>query len=151
MNNMTYQEKRSVAYLTSTLIVVVIYCIYVFYFNSERSLNPETDFKFYGITIILILPAMIIVNILTHIVFNVMHTMLTKEKGDHFEDELDKAIELRSNRNAYNTFLIGFLLSMISQALEMPPYVMFNLLVASFLSGSMVWSISHLYFYRKGF
>ncbi len=148
---MTFQEKRSIVYLISTLIVMGMYCAYVFGFNYDRSLNPETDFKFYGITTLLIIPSMIIVHILTLIIFNIYYSISTREKGEMFEDEMDKAIELRSNRNAYNAFLVVFFLSMGSLVLEMSTNVLMNMLIGAMFMGSLTWCISSLYYYRRGF
>lgn len=148
---MSYQEKRSIVYLISTLLIIGFYCIYVFQVHLEKSMNPVTDFKFWGITILLIVPAMIIVNIVTHIVFNIINILATHEKRPSISDELDNLIELRANRNAYAVFMMGFLLSMGTLVLEMPPYIMFNVLVASLFTASIVWSLSQFYFYRKGF
>lgn len=147
---MTYQEKKSIAFLSSTLLVVIVYCLYVFVFNADRSMGPETDFRFYGITILLIIPSMIVSSIIIHIIVGILHKVTTNEDGEMFEDEFDKAIELRANRNAYNTFMLIFLVSMASLALEYPPFVMLNILVDGMFAASLVWSISKLYFYRKG-
>ncbi len=148
---MSYQEKRSCVYLISTLLIMAFYYVYVFRMHPAESLNPATDFKFYGTTILLIMPAMIVVNIITHVVFNILNVIATREKIPSIEDELDKLVELRANRNAYATFMIGFMLAMATLALDMPPVVMFNALVASIFAASIMWSSSQLYFYRKGF
>lgn len=148
---MSYQEKRSIVYLISTLLIFGFYYIYVFQVHPQKSFGDTTDFKFWGITILLIVPAMIVVNIITHIVFNIINAIATREKIPSIEDELDKLVELRANRNAYTTFMLGFMLSMGTQALEMPPYVMFNALVISILAASIMWSSTQFYFYRKGF
>ena len=147
---MTYQEKKSIASLSSTILVILVYCLYVFVFNAERSGGPETDFQFYGITILLIIPGLIVANIIIHIIVGIQHKVSTNEDGEMFEDEFDKAIELRANRNAYNTFMLIFLMSMASLALKYPPYIMLNILVDGMMAASLVWSISKLYFYRKG-
>ncbi|MDW3193372.1 MAG: hypothetical protein R8G66_13450 [Cytophagales bacterium] len=147
---MTYQEKKSIASLSSTIVVILWYCLYVFVFNADRSAGPETDFQFYGVTILLIIPGMIVANILIHILVGIQHKMATNEDIESFEDEFDKAIELRANRNAYNTFMAIFLISMASLAMSYPPYIMLNILVDGMMAASLVWSISKLYFYRKG-
>lgn len=148
---MSYQEKRSIVYLISTFLIIGVYCIYVFQMHPDKSLGTPTDFRFWGITILLIVPAQIIVNIVTYIIFKIINTIATREQGPNFTDELDKLVEMRANQNAYLVFMFGFLLSMGSLALNMQPYVMFNILVAALFAASIVWSSSHLYFYRKGF
>lgn len=147
---MTYQEKKSIASLSSTILVILVYSLYVFVFNAHRSGGPETDFQFYGTTILLIIPGMILANIIIHIIVGIQHKISTKEDIESFEDEFDKAIELRANRNAYNTFMTIFLISMASLAFSYPPHIMLNILVDGMMAASLVWSISKLYFYRKG-
>jgi hypothetical protein len=147
---MSYQEKRSIVYLISTLLIIWIYYIYVFQKHADKSLSSETDFRFWGITILLTVPAQIVVNIITHIVFNIINVIATRETGPSFADERDNLIELKANRNAYIVFMIGFLVSMGTLALDIAPYVMFHLLLASLFAASIMWSCSQFYFYRKG-
>lgn len=148
---MSYQEKKSVAYLIGTITTAIIYYVYVFQIKAEQSFNPETDFRFWGVTFLLIIPTLIVVNILIQVIFNVLHVAITKEEGEQFEDELDKNVELRANRNAYTIFLFAFMGSIGSLAFGAPPHVMFNCLFASVMLGSGTWGVSMLYFYRRGF
>lgn len=150
-DGLSYQEKRSIVYLISTLLIIIIYTIYVFQKHPDKSLNPEPDFRFWGITVLLTVPAQIVVNIITHIVFNIINTIATRETGPSFADERDNLIELKANRNAYIVFMVGFLTAMGTLALDMVPYVMFHLLLASLFAASITWSCSQFYFYRRGF
>ncbi|MEQ9099510.1 MAG: hypothetical protein RIF36_20810 [Imperialibacter sp.] len=148
---MSYQEKRSIVYMVSTLLISAFYYIYIFRLHPEKGLDPTPDFQFWGIAILLIVPTMLLVNFLNHLFFNIANTIATKEKGDSFSDELDKLVAFRADRNAYSTFMFGFLIAMGTQALGMVAYLMFHILIVSLLAASLMWSSSHLYFYRRGF
>lgn len=150
---LSYQEKKSIAYLMSTCLTMVAYYIYAFQIQAEKSLATHADFKFWGTTILLIAPAMIIINIVVHVILEVVHAAANNncKPESAVEDELDKLVEFRANRNAYATFMFGFLVAMATQTLGWPPAVMFNALAASIFVASLTWSSSQIYFYRKGF
>src|SRR5690606_22290900 len=126
---MSYQEKRSIVYLISTFLIVGLYFVYVFRLYPELSLNTATDFSFWGRTILLLFAALVVINIITLIVFNIINYIATKDESScaTIEDELDRLIELRAVRNSNGVFMIGFMLSVGTLALDMPPYVMFNM------------------------
>ena len=151
--SMSYQEKRSIAYLISTLLIAGFYFLYVFAMYPEESLNPTTDFSFWGRTILLLFAALVVINIITIIIFNVINYIATRDESAcaTIEDELDKLIELKASRNSNGIFMIGFMLSVGTLALDMPPYVMFNMFACSIFLSSIVWSCTQFFFYRKGF
>ena len=147
----SYQQKKSIAYLTSNMIAVIFYLVYVFGYNTHLALDTDIQKRFYGIAIIAIIPVMSVVNIIVHIIFTVIHKVQTNEMGEQFTDELDKQIELKANNNAYGTFMFGFLISMVSMIMELPVYWLIDLQVGAMFTASLVWSCSTLYFYRNGF
>ncbi len=148
---MSYQEKRSLVYLASSILVGLTYYIYVFHVKADQSFNPDVDFKFWGVTFLFIIPVMILINVIMNIVFNVLNVMITKEEGEQFEDEMDKEIEMRANRNAYTLFIFCFMGSVGSLAFGATPNLMFNLLFATVMVGSLTWCLSTIYYYRRGF
>lgn len=149
---MSYQEKRSIVYLTSTILIIALYLVYVLRIYPEVSFNSTTDFSFWGKTILLLFAAMVVINIINHLVFRVINAIATKEEPCvTIEDELDKLVELRAIRNSNGVFMIGFMVSIGTLALGMPAYIMFNMFVASLFASSIIWSSSQLFFYRKGF
>jgi len=147
---MSFQEKKSLVYMVSTLMLSAIYAYYSFVIYPDRSLSLDTDFKFYGLTILLLVPAMILINIINHIIFYIINKIQTGQEEMDVADELDKSINFRADRNAYATFMVCFLLSMVPLLLEWPVYLMFNILVLGVMAASLVWSSSNIYFYRKG-
>ncbi len=148
---MSYQERRALANLVSTILISAVYFGYVLQrYPTGNSYSPDV-FRFWGAAILIYIPVSIVANIVIHIVFSIAHTMATKEQERAFTDERDKLIELRATRNSIYAFMVGFLLAMGSLVLGMPPSVMFIVLIISGIVTGMVGSISELYFYRRGF
>ncbi len=147
---MSFQEKKALATSVSAVIVGIIYYFYTFQSHAMESLNPEVDFKFWAITILLMVPAIIVTNIIVHILFGIAHNIMTKEKPDYSEDEMYRLVELKANRNSHMVFSFGFLLAMVALALGSAPWHLFNIMVMAMLTSSIVTGITHLYFYRKG-
>jgi uncharacterized membrane protein (DUF485 family) len=147
---MSYQEKKNVVSLTSTLLIFGIYCLYVFQMSQEGSINAVHSFHFWGAVILILIPVSIAAKIIISIVFNIIYRITTNEKEPSFSDELDKLIELKATRISHYVFILGFLLSMGSQVIDMPPSVMFITLIFSGLASEIVGVITQLYLYRRG-
>jgi hypothetical protein len=60
-------------------------------------------------------------------------------------------IELKAQTNSTYVFVVGVLLAMVSLVIDMPPSVMFVILICSGVVSEMVSEISKFYFYRRGF
>jgi len=83
--------------------------------------------------------------------FHLVNTMVTKREEDPtFEDELDKLIELKAARIAHVMVGIGFVLSLVTLVMKMPPAVMVNLIYVSAMLGEMVSEAAKIHFYRRG-
>lgn len=148
---MSYQERRALASLISTVLVSAVYFGYVLQRFPQGSAYSVSVFHFWGSAILITIPLSIAANIVIQITFSMAHAMTTHEKERPVIDERDKLIALRSVRNAMYVFTIGFLLAMGSLAIDMPPSVMFIILFVSGAVTGMVGALSELYFYRRGF
>jgi len=148
---MSYQERRALASLISTLLFSTVYFGYVLQrYPAGDPYSPDV-FRFWGLSILVYIPVSIIANIVIHIVVSMAHTMATKEQEHPFADERDRLIELRATQNAIYVFTVGFLLAMGSLAVNLPPSVKFIVLIVSGIMTGIVGALSELYFYRKGF
>lgn len=147
---MSFQEKRNIVSLFSTLLIFTLYCMYVFQRYQEGSLDSTDTFKFWGSVILILIPVSIVAKIIIHIVFSIIHTIATNEKEPSFSDELDKLIELKVTRNSHYVFVLGFVLSMGSLVMDMSPSVMFIILILSGFVSEVVGIIPQLYLYRRG-
>ncbi len=148
---MSYQERRTIVSLISTILISAFYFAYVFQQYPEVGPYSPDVFHFWGSTILILIPVSIVAKIIIYIVFSIINTVATKEQEPSFLDERDKLIELKSTRNSLYVFMIGFLLSMIPIVMNMSPAGMFIILIVAGILSEMVGDISQLYFYRRGF
>lgn len=148
---MDNKEKQVLVTAISLVLIFVCYSLYVYHKYIATNFNIVNDFKFWGKTFLILIPVTIVSQIIIHIVFAIINKIVTNEDIPTISDERDKMIDLKALKISHWIFTAGFLLSMATLALGMPPYMMFITLIASgFLSG-VVSEIAKLYFYRKGF
>ncbi|CAM4425669.1 hypothetical protein L1N85_26580 [Paenibacillus alkaliterrae] len=147
---MSFQEKKNIVSLISTFLIFGCYCLYVFQKYPFGGLDQADSFSFWGSFILILIPVTIAAKIIISIVFTIIYRIATSEEEPSFADELDKLIELKATRNSHYVFVLGFLLAMGSQVLDMQPTVMFIILISSGLVSEIVGVITQLYHYRKG-
>jgi hypothetical protein len=147
---MTYQEKKSIVSVFSTILIFAAYCLYMYPRHPEGGLASTETFRYWGFFILALTLISIIAHIIISIIFNIIFRMMTNEKEPRFEDELDKLIALKAHRNSFFLFIIGFLLAMGTLVMYQPSQVMFIILIASGFIADLTGSISKLYYYRKG-
>lgn len=147
---MSFQEKKNIVSLVTTLLIFSVYSMYVFQKYQEGSFHTTNEFSFWGAFILVLNPVSIVAKIIIHIIFSIINTIATNEKEPLITDELDQLIALKSTRNSHYVFIIGFLLSMIPLAMGQPPYLMFIILISSGLLSEVVGIFTQLYLYRKG-
>lgn len=143
---MSFQEKRNLLYLLDSLIIFSAYAVYVFQAHQDGRLEAIN----WGRAILLLIPLHLVVNVVTQVIFIIINRLTTNEEEPTFADEFDQSIELRATRNSFGVFMVGFLLALGSVAGEMPLYVMFNGFVAAFFASALAWTLTSLYFYRRG-
>jgi hypothetical protein len=148
---MSYQEKRALVSLISSVLIFGFYCLYVFQRYQEQILSAPNDLGFWATAVFILIPVSIVATIIIHIVFVIINKIVTNEDAPSFTDERDKLIELKAIKISHWTFIFGFLLSMGSQVIDMQPYVMIIALIFSGFVASIVSDIATIYFYRKGF
>jgi len=147
---MDNKEKQVLVSLISTVLIFGFYSLYVY--NHYIAGNPAilNDFKFWGKAFLFLIPVTIVAEIIIHIVFAIINKIVTNEDMDTRSDERDKLIELKTIRISHWIFIMGFLLSMISQVIGMPPYAMFLTMIASGFISSTTSEIAKIHYYRKG-
>jgi uncharacterized membrane protein len=148
---MSYQERRTIASLISTIVFAVVFFNYALQRYPVASPYSIDIFRFWGTTILILTPVSIFISIVVHIVFSIIVTVATKEHVHSFSDERDKLIGLKATRNTFYVFTFGFVLAMGSLVIDQPPTVMFIILICSGILAGMVGYGSRLYFYRRGF
>ena len=147
---MTTHEKRNILNIISSLLVMGVYSFYL-YNKLSTGGDPENIIKFWAMSFLILIPISIVTTIILNIVMAIIHGIVTGgEEMPELSDERDKSIELKSNRNGFWIFVLGFVGSMGTQILEMPVSAMFIGFYISGLASSLVSEISSLVYYRRG-
>jgi hypothetical protein len=147
---MSIQEKKSLVFLLSSVLILGFYSLYVFNRYHDNIISNPNDFKFWGKTFLILIPVSIIANIVIIIFFAIINKIVTNEDIPSISDERDKLIELKASRIAHWVFIFGFLISMASQAAGMQPWVMFITLILAGWVATWADEITKIYLYRKG-
>lgn len=147
---MTTQEKRPIVFLVIDIIIFLSY--YALLSNKYNSkLDDLGELTFWGTSILLLVPIMILSRILLYILYSILHSAITKKREEKFlTDELGKSIKLRATRNFNNTFMICFLLTMGLLIMGISITTMFKLFFFSVFASFVVQNVSEFYFTRKG-
>lgn len=148
---MSYQEKKSLVFLISMILIYGFYSLYVLNRYEDTILSTPNDFNFWGKIFLILIPVIIIVNIFIFIIFSIINKIVTNEDAPSFSDERDKLIELKAIRVSHWIFGLGFFLAMGSQAIGMQPWVMFITLISSCFVSTIISEITKIFLYRKGF
>jgi hypothetical protein len=148
---MDNKEKQILVTIINLILIFGCYSLYVYTTYIVDNFDIVNDFKFWAKAFLILIPVTIVSQIIIHIVFAIINKIVTDEDMSTLRDERDKLIDLKAIRISHWIFTAGFLLSMVSQLMGMPPYAMFiTLVVSGFVSG-IVSEIAKIYFYRKGF
>ena len=164
---MSYQEKRTLASITSGALILAAYCLYSF--NPTRlasitagALKPwaTTMLIFIGIGIGFTIIIQIVFYILLSISIAIREKMQNMQADDKdidksiktemVEDERDRMIGLKSNRVSFGIAGFGFIAGLLALVFNYSPVVMLNILFISFSFGSICEGFAQLYYYRKG-
>jgi hypothetical protein len=146
---MSFQEKRSLVTLIGNLVISIGYFLVMFP-RAQDATGITNDLRFWASFILILIPVSIVFNILFHILFVIINVVATREETPDITDEFDKLVNLKSTRNFYHVFMIGFALSLLALVVEQPPYVMFIVLNAAIVVASITQSVSEIYYYRRG-
>ncbi|MFP7471421.1 hypothetical protein [Niallia sp. Man26] len=147
---MTYQEKKSIVSIISSIVIFAAFSFYMSPQYPRGDLIVNETLRFWGTFVLLLTLISIMAHIFISIIFNIVFRITTNEKEPSFEDELDKIIALKANRNSFFIFILGFLFSMTALVLLQLLQVMFIILIAAGFIADMTGSVTKLYHYRKG-
>lgn len=148
---MSYQERRSLVNLISSILVTLLYSAYMIQRYPAVGLYAPEVFHFWGSFFLILIPVSIVARIVIYILFAIVNAIATREQEPPITDERDRLIEIKAQMNSTYVFVLGFILAMVSLVLGMPPTVMFILLLLAGIVSEIVSDISQFYFYRRGF
>ncbi len=164
---MSYHEKRTIASIISSALVLAAYCIYAFGRNNAGAVAAG-DLKFWAGTMLIFIGAGIVAAIIIQILFHILLSIsiaatkaIRNESVDDkaieksinaemVEDEMDKLIELKSTRIGFISAGIGFAAALIALVIGYSPVVMLNIMFISFFGGAVLEGFTQLYYYRRG-
>lgn len=147
---MSYQERRSIVNLISTILISVLYSAYMIQRYPEANPYSPDVFHFWGAFILILIPVSIVAKIVIYIIFAIINAIATREEEPPITDERDKLIELKAQTNANWVFIIGFILAMGSLVVQLPPAAMFIILILAGMVSAIVSDIATFYYYRRG-
>ena len=148
---MSYQEKKMIVNIISTILIFGIYSIYVYNKHETGEIDLINDLSQWGIFFLILIPVSIVANIIIEIIFHIIHYITNAEDDPSIVDERDKMIFMKGVRNSYIVFIFGFLASMVTLALDYPIHIMFLVLFGFGFISSIIADITQFYFYRRGF
>ncbi len=149
---MSYQEKRSILGIFSTILIFSLYALYVYTRYTSGTIELEANLKFWGMAVLVFVPVSVLARIFIEILFSIAHAAVsTNEDDPSFSDERDKLIELKSDRISHIVSGVGFLCAMVSLVLGYSAVVMLNIIFLSFNIGEVCSGAAQFYFYRRGF
>lgn len=161
---MSYQEKKTLASITSGVLLLAAYCLYAF-----NPANTPADLKAWAVTMLIFIAigigATIIIQIVFHILFSIGVAIQEKiqnrecddkdiEKNiklEMVEDERDKLIEMKSNQVGFAIAGFGFVAALLALVFNYSPVVMLNILFITFSFGSICEGIYQFILYRRGY
>lgn len=147
---MSYQERRSIVNLISSILITVLYSAYMIQRYPQAEAYSPDVFHFWGSFFLILIVVSIVARIIIYILFSIINAIATQEQEPDITDERDRLIELKSMRNGFYVFIIGFVVAMVTIAAGQPPTMMFITLLCAGLVSDMISTISEFYFYRRG-
>lgn len=147
---MSFQEKRSLVSLVSSIVIAVGYFQFMFQRAAAHGVSTTDDLRFWAELILILVPVYVVFKVMFHVIFVVINAVATREAAPDITDEFDRLVELKSTRNFYHVFMVGFMLSLVVLVMEQPPYIMFVVLIVAVLAAIAMQEISQLYYYRRG-
>ena len=146
---MSYQEKKNIVSLISTLLISSLYSMYVFLMYQEGRFHSTDVLSFWGSFIIILIVVSIVAKIIINIIFNIIYRLTTNENEPSFYDELDQLIHYKAITVSHYVFVVGFVLAMGSLVMDVPIYVTFIILIFSGVISDVVGMITGIYLYRR--
>ena len=157
---MSYQSKRTLVSMLAGVLFIVAYAVYAL---GERSPAPE-NLKAWAIAMLvfigLAVAAVIVIQILFHIIFAVGVAVREHENDDKeveriieasvFEDERERLIGLKSSRLGYACAGIGFVAALAALALGKSAVVALHIMFVAAAAGSLFEGGASIYFFERG-
>lgn len=147
---MTYEERRSILMLISTVVINIVYAVVMLQrFPEVDAYSPEI-FRFWGSYVLIMILVTVVAKIIISIGFVIISAATTGEVDEEMVDERERLIKLKSAQISQYLFAIGFVVAMVALVAEQPPTVMFIILIVAGILTDAVSDLTELYYYRRG-
>jgi hypothetical protein len=147
---MTIQEKRSIGFIVSNVLVSACYALYLGLVYRDRFAVAPDDPKLWATVILIYVPLQVLARLLVVIALAVANELAGAGERADLEDEMDKLIDLKSTNFSYYIFGAGILLALGSLALGMSLALFFAILGGGMVLAGLVGDLALLVMYRRG-
>lgn len=152
---MSYQEKRSLTYLFTNIILFVTYGLIIYNRYQAGGFDTTNLMRFWAIVILIYIPITIVVRIVVTILFVILNTIANEIQGNEQDDvnvvdERDRLIELKTTRIEMIVFASGFLFALLSQVFDQSIHVFFLILIGFGFVTDVFSELMNFRYYRKG-
>ena len=155
-NYMSYQEKKKVTNIISSILITTIYAIVIYNLYLDGSMDASNVFRFWAIIILIFIPISIVARIIIMILFHIFDAVVETAKGNEYEEELDitderdKRIEMKASYIGLMVFSAGFMIALATQLFDVSNHIFFITLVVAGLITDILSEALGIYFYRRG-
>jgi hypothetical protein len=147
---MLYQDKRSLCFLFSNILISSIYILGLAHSYGARIAMDPVDRVFLASAILIYIPVQILIRLIVIIVFAIVYKMQTDETTVEIEDEMDKLVDLKATSVFFVVFVTGLILGLVSQAAGLSLRLLFLGIGATFVVSSLIGDCVTLAMYRRG-
>lgn len=150
---MSHQQKQTYISLTTAIIVMLIYCNYMYGYYLAGDFIGDGATALVGQSTFWLIGGSIIMTIIAHIIFAIIYAIINQgdTEDDYKSDERDKQIELKGVQFVLVIFSLSMLGCMGFLAYGALAYLVFIGIILSMFIANILGDIAKLYFYRRGF
>jgi hypothetical protein len=154
---MSYQEKKSLTNIISSILITTIYAVIVYQRYLNGTMDDSNIFKFWAIIILVFIPISIVARIIIMIVFHIVESVIQAAQGNEVEevideaiDERDKLIQMKSSQVAMYIFYLGFIIALIVQLFDVSNHSFFIIMLVAGVITDVVSESLMMRYYRRG-
>ena len=149
---MSYHHKTIFISLITTIIVFIFYSSYMYAKYITGQLEGPDANTLVGVSVFYLIGASIVVTIIVHILYAIIHAIITKKEPDEDTtmDERDKLIDLKGLHTFVIVLAFGFIGSMGALALGIESQYVFLKIIVSMFLANVGSEITKLYYYHIG-
>ena len=153
---MTYNEKKSLTNIISSLLITTIYGIIIYQKYLDGVIDDSDTFRFWAIIILIFIPISIVARIIIMIIFHIIESVVQAAQGKDIEDEMDivderdKLIQMKATAISMYIFALGFIVALITQMFDVSNHVFFIVLIIAGVITDVVSETLMIRYYRRG-